>query len=233
VIRFPADTQRHTIIGETGSGKTQAGMWHLSRRNFHQMPWLIYNWKNDESIDRIPGAFRIELNEIPGDRGIYITNPLPHEQDEVEEQMWEIWKRGNTGLFIDEGYMIPKNQKAFRAILTQGRSKRIPIITLSQRPVWMDRFVLTESEYHQIFHIGHEDDIKELRKFISDKTMPVKDPKTGERYTLAELMDEMPDYHSLYHDKGIRKLGRLGKVPSIEHIHATFARRLGQQRKVV
>ena len=224
MIRFPSDTQRHAIIGETGSGKTQAGLWHLSRRNFHQYPWLIYTRKGDESIDGIPGAFEIGLNEIPGDRGVYITKPLPHEEDEVESQMWEIWKRGNTGLFIDEGYMIPKNQKAFRAILTQGRSKHIPIITLSQRPVWMDRFVLTESEYHQIFHVGHEDDIKELRKFIGDREL-----NAG----LHKAIQELPEFHSIYHDKGQRKMAKLSPVPRIEQIHATFARRLGRQRKVV
>jgi hypothetical protein len=220
MIRFPSDTQRHTIIGETGSGKTQAAIWHLSRRNFHQMPWIIYNWKGDEAIDAIPGAFELDLSEVPDSPGVYIVHPLPHEEDEVERQMWEVWKRENTGLFIDEGYMIPKNQKAFRAILTQGRSKRIPTIILSQRPVWMDRFSLTESEYHQIFHLGHEDDVKALKKFM---------PKTD----LELELDKLPDYHSLYHDKGLRRVHKLGPVPDIKHIHATFARRLRPMKKVV
>lgn len=215
-VRFPSDTQRHAIIGATGSGKTQAAEWHLSRRNFHQMPWVIYNWKGDESIDAIPGAFEIGLDEVPGGPGVYIVKPLPHEEDEVEAQMWKIWERGNTGMFIDEGYMIPRNQKAFRAILTQGRSKRIPMIVLSQRPTWIDRFVFTEAEFHQVFRLQHSDDIRAVQKFVP-----------------ANLETRLPDYHSYYYDVGQNEMVKLGPVPPIEHIHATFARRLGQQRKVV
>ena len=216
MIRFPSDTQRHAIIGSTGSGKTQAGLWHLSNRNFHMMPWLIYNWKGDESIDAIPGAFEIGLNEVPDGRGVYIVRPLPHEEDEVEAQMWKIWERGNTGLFIDEGYMIPRNQKAFRALLTQGRSKRVPMIVLSQRPTWMDRFVFTESEFVQVFRLQHVDDLKSVQKFVP-----------------ANLQERLPEYHSYYYDVGQNKTAKMGPVPEINHIHATFARRLGQQRKVV
>ena len=44
--------------------------------------------------------------------------------------MWEIWKRGGIGVYVDEGYMVGNNNPAFRAILTQGRSKEIPAIVL-------------------------------------------------------------------------------------------------------
>ena len=216
MIRFPSDTQRHAIIGATGSGNTQAGLWHLSRRNFHLMPWLIYNWKGDESIDAIPGAFEIGLDEVPDSPGVYVVKPLPHEEDEVEAQMWKIWERGHTGMFVDEGYMVPRNQRAFRATLTQGRSKHIPMIVLSQRPTWMDRFVFTESEFHQVFRLQHTDDIKSVQKFVP-----------------ADLETRLPEYHSYYYDVGQNKVAKLGPVPDIDHIHATFERRLGKQRKVV
>jgi hypothetical protein len=216
LIRTPNDTQRHAIIGSTGSGKTQAGLWHLSHRNFHLMPWLIYNWKGDESIDAIPGSYEIGLDEIPADKGVYIVKPLPHEEDAVEAQMWKIWERGNTGVFIDEGYMIPRNQRAFRALLTQGRSKRIPLIVLSQRPTWMDRFIFTESEFHQVFRLQHTDDMRAVQKFIP-----------------ADLEKRLPEYHSYYYDVGLNAVAKLGPVPKIETIHGTFARRLAKQRKVV
>lgn len=216
IPRFPDDTQRHAIFGATGSGKTQAAIWHLSRRNWHKMPWLIYNWKGDESIDSIPGAVEIGLDEVPNGNGIYIVKPMPHEEDEVEAQMWKIWERGNTGIFVDEGYMIPRNQKAFRAILTQGRSKRIPLITLAQRPAWIDRCVMSESEFHQIFWLQHDDDTKLVQKFVK-----------------ADLSKELPRFHSYYQDAPMRKVYPMQPVPHIDHIMATFRRRMGQKQKVV
>jgi hypothetical protein len=216
MIRFPTDTQRIAIIGATGSGKTQAAIWHLSNRNFHQMPWVIYNWKGDESIDSIPGAYDLPLGEKPDRPGVYITRPLPHEDEEVENQMWAIWKDGNTGIFVDEGYMVSRSNRAFQAMLTQGRSKRIPMIVLSQRPAWMNRFVFTESEYYQIFRLQHSADIKNVEQFVP-----------------ANLERRLPEYHSYYYDVGQNSLHKLSPVPDIKVIHAVFERRLVKIKKVV
>ena len=216
MIRFPTDTQRHAIVGSTGSGKTQAALFHLSRRNFHLMPWVIYNWKGDESIDAIPGSEELPLDQKPNRPGVFIVRPLPHEEEEVEAQMWAIWQDGNTGILIDEGYMVPRSNRAFNAMLTQGRSKRIPMIILSQRPAWMNRFVFTESEFHQVFRLQHQDDVKNVQKFIP-----------------ADLQKRLPEYHSYYYDVGLNQVHKLGPVPDIKAIHATFARRLLRQKKVV
>ena len=165
-MNLPDDTQRLSIVGATGSGKTQAAMWHLSNRDYLDRPWIVYNFKTDRSIDSIPYKKDIELDEIPVKPGIYITHPQPDSQEEIEAQMWEIWKRGGIGVYVDEGYMVGNNNPAFRAILTQGRSKEIPAIVLSQRPVWMDRFVFSESEFFQVFRLNHKQDRKNVEQFI-------------------------------------------------------------------
>lgn len=216
MIRFPNDTQRHAIVGSTGSGKTQAALFHLSRRNFHLMPWVIYNWKGDESIDTIPGAEELSLTEKPNRPGVFIVRPLPHEELEVESQMWAIWQDGHTGILIDEGYMVPRSNRAFNAMLTQGRSRHIPMIILSQRPAWMNRFVFTESEFYQVFRLQHSDDVKNVQKFIP-----------------ADLQKRLPDYHSYYYDVGQNSVHKLSPVPDIKEIHAAFARRLLRVKKVV
>lgn len=210
-VRLPGDDQRHSIIGATGSGKTQAALHHLSMRNFHEMPWLAYNFKSDQSIDSIPGALHIGLDEVPDKPGVYVTHPLPSDEPAVENQMWHIWKRGNTGVYIDEGYMVGRNNQAFRALLTQGRSKRIPMIILSQRPVWMDRFVFSESEFYQIFRLQHRKDRKTVQEFIPES---------------INLEKRLPDYHSYYYDVGANRAHILRPVPQMGHIHSTFRRRL-------
>ena len=215
-MRFPQDTHRHAIIGATGSGKTQAALWHLSHRNFHLMPWVIYNFKRDESIDEIPGAFDLDLDDIPSKPGIYIAHPLPDEDDKVERQMWALWERGNIGAYIDEGYMIGRNNRAFRALLTQGRAKRIPMIINSQRPVWMDRFVFSESEFFQVFRLQHRKDRRAMGEIVP-----------------ADMERRIPEFHSWYYDVGTDSTHLLAPVPKIEVIHATFGRRLKGQKLVV
>ena len=222
-MRLPGDKHRHVIVGATGSGKTQYALWEMSHRNFHTSPWIVYNWKRDESIDRIPGSHAIELDEMPEEPGIYIVHPLPSDETAVEHQMWEIWKRGGIGVMIDEGYMAGDRNEALRAILTQGRSKEIPLIVLSQRPVWMERFVFTESEFRQMFRLGDTEDVKQMKRFISStpRNVPFE----------VDLSQRLPDFHSYYYDVGYDTLHVLRPVPSIQTIHATFSRRFAGRKR--
>jgi hypothetical protein len=216
-MRYPNDRQRHSIVGATGSGKTHAALWHLSRRSFHQKPWIIYDFKFDDLINDIDGVEEISVTDrIPDQPGLYIVHPKPHEEEQVEQQMWAIWERGNTGVYIDEGYMVGLNNRAFRALLTQGRSKHIPIIVLSQRPVWMDRFVFSESEFFQIFRLQHR-----------------KDQQNVEQFVPANLSHRLPEYHSYYYDVGEDKLVILKPVPNRDVIFKTFRDRLARIKKVI
>jgi hypothetical protein len=215
-MRLPDSTQRLAIVGATGSGKTQAAIWHLSMRDYTSMPWVIYNWKGDKSIDEIPGAIFIGLDEMPKRPGIYVVHPLPNDNEEVEQHMWEVWSRENIGVYVDEGYMVGNNNPAFRALLTQGRSKRIPVITLSQRPVWMDRFVFSESEFFQVFRLQHRKDRRSVEEFVP-----------------ANLDRRLNDYWSYYYDVGRDEVKILRPVPDMEQIHKTFDARLSRMRRVV
>lgn len=215
-MRLPDDTNRLAIVGATGSGKTQAALWHLSLQDIDRKPWVVYNFKTDKSIDGIPFAKPIELDEVPVKPGVYIAHPHPAQQEDVENHMWEIWERENTGVYVDEGYMVGDRNPAFRALLTQGRSRHIPMIVLSQRPVWMDRFVFSEAEFYQVFRLQHQKDRKSVMEFVP-----------------ADLSKRLPEYHSYYYDVGENKVTPLRPVPSLEEIHRTFERRLARVRKTV
>lgn len=215
-MRLPDSSQRLAIVGATGSGKTQAAVWNLSMRDYVVMPWVVYNWKSDASIDNIPGKIDIGLDEIPKRPGVYVVHPHPNETDEVESHMWAIWRKQKTGVYIDEGYMVGNNNPAFRSLLTQGRSRNIPIITLSQRPVWMDRFVFSESEFFQVFRLQHK-----------------KDRQSVEQFVPVDLSKRLPEYHSYYYDVQADKMTILKPVPMIEKIYQTFDARLGKMKKVV
>lgn len=217
-IKWPTDTQRVTIIGKTGSGKTQAAAWLLSRRSYTKRPWIVLDFKGDEIIGEIPLTDQMGVRDkMPKYPGIYIVNPVPGEEDDVEALMWKIWAHERVGVYIDEGYMIPKNSKAFQAILTQGRSKEIPVIMLTQRPTLISRFAFTEADYIQLFQLTDSRDKKTVKEFMP---MPID-------------RDLPAPYYSWWYDNARSYKTILQPVPQKHTILDRFYERLTQRRRVL
>ncbi len=214
--RLPSDRQRLAIVGRTGTGKTIAALWHLSKRNLTKKPWIIYDFKGDEHLAHIQRARHVGLDFVPKskDHGVFIVHPLPNEEDAVEAQMWKLWDRENVGLYIDEGYMT--DNPALQAILTQGRSKHIPVIVLSQRPVWLSRFVFSEADFLQIFDLNDRRDRTTVSSFV-----PV------------DLDMRLPDFHSHYYDVGRNKLFEFKPVPREEILLEAIDAQLKPNRRVI
>lgn len=167
-MRFPNENERTLIVGMTGSGKTVAGLWILSEADWDKRVWIILDFKGDDWLARIPADVMNLGDPLPTEPGLYIYRPVPENDDgEVEKLMWEMHARGNIGLYIDEGYMISRRNRAFRALLTQGRSKGIPIITLTQRPKNLPNgFIISESNFYLIFYLSDFKDIERVQEFI-------------------------------------------------------------------
>jgi DNA helicase HerA-like ATPase len=215
-IRLPNSKQRLAVIGRTGSGKTVAALWHLSNANFDAMPWIVVDFKTDENINAIEGAKYITTSDNPKSPGIYIIQPEP-DDPAMFDFLTRIWQRENTGIYIDEGYMIGENRKTeqrFKTLLTQGRSKRIPMIVLSQRPAWISRFVWSESDFFQVFDLSMEDDIVTIHRML---------PKGS--------FIPLPDFHSIYYDVGKKRISYLAPVPDVEEIIEKINARLKPIRK--
>jgi len=213
-MKLAKDTERLVIVGRTGSGKTIAALYHLSLRDYDEKPWVVLDYKGDEWINKIPYAEHREMGEpAPTEPGVYIYHPVLEQHDsEIVELMRQINANENTGLYVDEGYSIDKKNKQWNKILTQGRSKHIPVITLSQRPVWMSRFVMSEADYIQVFHLTDAEDRKTVERYL-----PKEDNGQIKR---------LPEYHSYYYEVKADKLVELAPVPSPDKIMAVFAERL-------
>jgi hypothetical protein len=170
-IRFPSDTERHAIYGQTGSGKTVFGLWCLSRRSYHKMPWIILDTKGDPTIAKIPRLEEIDISaKVPKAAGLYVVRPTIDDFDDgvATDWLYEVWKRERTGIFIDETTQFKPMDRGLRAILTQGRSKRIPVIMLSQQPAWVSRWMHSESEYKSYFYLDMPADIDRVRETMPD-----------------------------------------------------------------
>ena len=131
------------------------------------------------------------------------------DNEAVENFLMNIWARGDIGVYIDESYMIDKDSPALSACLTQGRSKHIPMICLTQRPAWISRFVFSESDYFAIFH-------------LNDK----RDQKTVEQFMPESVEERLPDYNCRWFDVGHNKIFRLLPVPDRENIIQRFEEKL-------
>lgn len=213
IFEFPRPNDRTTVLGRTGSGKTQFATWLLSQSDFHQKPWIIVDYKGDELLNAVDRIKEINLTDkIPEAPGIYIVHPDPEDDDEIEKFLRNIWRAENTGVYFDELYMIP-DRGAFRALLTQGRSKNIPVISLSQRPAWVSKFAFTEAEHISIFHLQHKDDRVRVSQFVPDDKG-------------LDLKKRLPDFHSRWYSLRADHIYHFAPVPDAQTIVDTIDGRL-------
>jgi DNA helicase HerA-like ATPase len=214
---LPSYDKRTAVIGSTGSGKTQFAVWLLSTRDFDVRPWIIFDYKGDELIEYI-GPQVISIHSPPPTKpGIYAVRPIPDLDDKaVENFLWKVWAQGETGIYIDEGYMLGPRNPALNACLTQGRSKHIEMIILSQRPMWLSRFVFSEANYFAIFNLTDLDDRKTVRRFIGGRSIST-----------------LPKFNCLWYDVDKQEPCQFAPVPNRDAIIKTFEIRLKKKVKTI
>jgi len=215
-FRFPTNRQRVAVMGRTGSGKTQFAAWLLTQANYDKQPWTIIDYKFDDLLNSVERIVEIGLHETPKNPGLYIIHPRPGQEEDVEEWLWKVWEKENQGLYFDEGYMIPDKQ-AFNSILTQGRSKNIPAIILSQRPSWISRFVFSEADFYTVFHLNDKKDRKRVGEFLPPGSVEAR----------------LPEYHSRWYDVGNDALFQLKPVPDRDVIAQALHDKLAPKRRMI
>lgn len=210
-MNFPDDTEHHAIYGMNGSGKTVFALWCLAQRSFHRKPWIIIDFKRDPTIAQISRIEEVGINSRPPrSRGLYVVRPNPADVDEgkVTEWLYKVWAQENTGIMIDEGYMFKPLDRALRAVLTQGRSKHIPVIALSQRPAWVSPFIHSETSFKSVFFLQMPADLDKVRGWL-----PPCNP------------EELPPHHSYWYGVKKREFCLMGPCPDENEILDMFDQR--------
>lgn len=219
-IRLPGLTHRTAIVGRTGSGKTRFGMWLLSLSPFTTIPYVIVDHKREgmfEGIDRIK---QIGYSEIPKAPGLYLFQPDTREEDHDEKLdgwLLNALDRENVGLYIDEGYSIRQHSRALQTVLTQGRSKNVPVITLSQRPSKVSTFVFSEADFLAFFQLNREDDRKTAQSYAPKNRINLDTP--------------LPRFHSHWYDVAEDNVSAFGPVPDDQKILDDIDRRLVPRKR--
>lgn len=214
-FKLPGITDRVTVIGQTGSGKSQFSLWLLSRASFDKQPFIVIDSKLDELIGAVSRIKEIGLGDkLPKEPGLYVVRPRPGDEDAVDDWLWKVWSAERIGLYIDEGYSIPKNSKGFQAVLVQGRSKRIPLIACTQRPSQISRFLFSEAQYYAVFRLNDRRDQKIVQEFADINFDLTMEP-----------------YHSAWYDVKQSATFSLEPVPDADELVDIIDERLKPNRR--
>ena len=223
-FRLPSREDRVSVIGSTGEGKTQFSVWLLSIAHFDVMPYIIWDYKREPLIAQLP-AKEIGLSEkLPEKPGLYVLRPDHNQQDEAENYLGKIYARGHTGLYFDEAYMLPNSgvhgNGYLRAIYTQGRTKKIPAITLTQQPAHILSFAFSEAQHRAVFYLNRPRDRKTIQEYFPEN---------------VDFRKHLPKYHSWWYSSGDRVAIPLAPVPGadelIDRIHSRLAPK--DERRVI
>lgn len=224
---FPGPRDRVTINGMTGSGKTTFAMWLFAEAaDFDRKPWIIVDFKQADFGDfEDAGVFNvISLARLPDEPGVYIVKPETSEIRRTIDFLWKVYQRGKTGLFLDEATMIPdlrgeaNTGGPFQSILSQGRSKEIPVYTLAQRPVSVNKMIYSEADYISVFKLTRRDDWEKIAREITEDSLDYE-----RRWAQPSTL---PAHQSLWFDKRQNRTFLLKRSPPLGYSLDKIAERL-------
>jgi len=217
-VRFPGPSNRTTVIGRTGSGKSHFAAWLLSIQNFDEMPWVIIDFKDESTdiINQIPRVQSIGFDDVPERPGLYIIKPMSSDTDAIEQWLWKVFSHGNIGLFFDEVFPLGQHNEAFNTIMMQGRSRMIPVIVCTQRPTNISVYCFSEASFYFVFDLTKKRD----RQTVSHEIGIPQD------YNL-------PEYHSYYYDVGKKTSTKLLPAPREGEILTAIEAKLPPTRRTL
>lgn len=177
--------QHAAVIGSTGTGKT-----YLMSRLIGIRKYVVMVKTKADDIE-FPDMLRDRkgrlLNELYADR-ILLEPPFDRQSTTIRKAMRSIWETGNWSLFLDELYYIDRLglRGLVDMLLTQGRSKKISVVTGMQRPVWVTRFALSECSHIFCFRLEGRD-LKTIADMTSDDFAEVVSTLSRDKHEFAHF----------------------------------------------
>lgn len=220
-FRLPRDDEHALVVGKNGTGKTHGVTWQFSLRSYDVRPWLIVDIKREKFFAELEelGAREIPLSgSVPREPGVYIVRPRINETRELDDHLKRVWEREGTGVILDEGYAVGTNNVGARLLWMQGRSKLCPVITLSQRPLYLDRYAVSEASHYQVFRLNDARDWEVIQRFTPGIG------RSDQHYGKAR-------HNSMWYNSNDEGVYRLGPAPDRDTILATFERRMPRKRE--
>ncbi len=154
-IEIAAD-ERIAIIGATGSGKTVLAKYLLD----HTVRAVIIDPKHTFELE----GFKV-IKSRPFFRGKkyhYIYRPTAAKDKELAELLLYFWRIGDTIIYIDELSTIAEGYPLTTGVLLEiartGRERSVGLWVTMQRPRFVPKLFLTESEQMFVFALRNGED---------------------------------------------------------------------------
>lgn len=163
---------RAFICGQSGAGKTTFAM---ALCEGMPSPLIVLDTKYDPGISAWAKrlGIPIEKKRMPDWKQIkhdVVVRPPPDWITHPEDIDWWLGQAFTCkyipSIFIDEGYQAGASSSRMgdgvTGLWTRGRAFGMRLLLGTQRPAWISRFVLTESDVNFIGFLAHPDDRKTL-----------------------------------------------------------------------
>jgi hypothetical protein len=163
--------ERISLVGTTGSGKTELVRFLLSQgvnRCLVIDPKFKFYADGYTVKNRLP-FFRKNLKMI--------YQPSAGDDENLNKILWQLYREENVTIYCDELSMLsdllPACTRTLATFSRTGRERHVSIWTVIQRPRWVPRIFLTESESFFMFSLRSKEDREYMAGFMGDE---VKSP---------------------------------------------------------
>jgi hypothetical protein len=167
--------ERFVIAGRTGSGKSTLASWFLAGSSQH---WVILNPKHTPFYRQLPDSIvyrKFKPWDLLSDarRRKFVVLELSGEESQPYFMdgiiAWLHATLKNIGVCCDELYTLHASSgragPGLVGWLTRGREYKQSFLGLTQRPVWVSRFVFSEASYLIEMDLTFEDDRETLYEY--------------------------------------------------------------------
>ena len=158
--------ERVVALGKTGSGKTYAMGLFVST-----LPRLLVidpkgTLRGKWGLKEESGSL---WRKLRGDDPVRMRLPEPDDGD-YDRIFYRALDCGPLTVYVDEVYGVMDQagqHRGLRALYTRGREMGVGTWAASQRPAWIPRYILSESEWIILFRLQEEDDRKRMRGLVT------------------------------------------------------------------
>lgn len=182
---IPDETPHHSIIGQTGCGKS----FFTTRGILPLIAWdkvVIIDVKGDDKtlrgygkpVKELPPKWQIEMakrnrNRQPGDLWyrLVVTPDWGPARIQIKQVIDRIWKEGKWFVVIDETrYLTDRRAPGLNLgayverLWTFGRSREISVVAMTQAPKWVPSSFYDQPSFVWISRLNDEEAQKRLRE---------------------------------------------------------------------